>query len=59
MPPNQRAEDIKRITLTIKDNLLKDMEIFCLDNGVDRLEFIRQSIAEKIQRETENKKTKK
>jgi metal-responsive CopG/Arc/MetJ family transcriptional regulator len=43
--PNKRADNIKRVTITIDDELLYLLEAECKRAGVNRLEVIREAIA--------------
>ncbi len=46
--PNQRAKNIDRVTVTLDKDLLKTLEEFCAKNGMNRLEFIRKAVNEKL-----------
>ena len=43
--PNKRADNIKRVTITIDDELLCLLEAECKRAGVNRLDVIREAIA--------------
>lgn len=43
--PGKRADNIKRVTITIDDELLRLLEAECKKAGVNRLEVIREAIA--------------
>ena len=45
MAPNKRAENIKRVTVTIDDELLRELEASCAAQGKNRLDVIREAIA--------------
>lgn len=53
MPPNKRADNIKRVTITIDDELLRDLEKSCGKLGKNRLEVIREAIAQYIKNKKE------
>lgn len=44
MPPNKRAENIKRITITIDEELLERIEAASEKAGINRLEYIRKAL---------------
>ena len=48
--PNKRADNIKRVTITIDDELLRELEAECKRAGNNRLEVIREAIAAYIQK---------
>lgn len=54
--PNKRAENINRVTVTLDRDLLKAIEDFCKKNGMNRLEFIRKAMDEKLNAEKEKNK---
>lgn len=54
--PNKRAENINRVTVTLDRDRLKAIEDFCKKNGMNRLEFIRKAMDEKLNAEKEKNK---
>jgi len=54
--PNKRAENINRVTVTLDKELLKEIEDFCRKHGINRLEFIRKAMDEKLSAEKEKNK---
>lgn len=57
--PNKRAENIKRVTVTIDDELLRLLEAECKKTGVNRLDVIREAIASHIKNKTNHSDTQK
>ena len=55
MAPNQRGANIKRVTLTLQDDMLAKLEEHCKGVQLERLEFIRAAIAEKLVRDQKTK----
>ena len=53
--PNKRADNIKRVTITIDDELLRQLEAECKRAGVNRLEVIREAIAMHVRKNKDNK----
>lgn len=45
MAPNKRADNIKRVTVTLDDELLRELEAACAKQNKNRLEVIREAIA--------------
>ena len=48
--PNKRADNIKRVTITLDDELLRQLEAECKRAGVNRLEIIREAIATRVKK---------
>lgn len=42
--PNKRADNIKRVTITIDEEMLRALEDQCKSGSQNRLEFIREAI---------------
>ena len=57
--PNKRADNIKRVTITIDDELLRSLEAECKRAGNNRLEVIREAIAAYIKKKQLNNVTEK
>lgn len=57
--PNKRADNIKRVTITIDDELLRLLEVECKKAGVNRLDVIREAIASHIKNKTNQSDTQK
>ncbi len=53
--PNKRADNIKRVTITIDDELLRQLEAECRRAGLNRLEVIREAIATHVKKKRDNK----
>lgn len=53
--PNKRADNIKRVTITIDDELLRQLEAECKRSGLNRLEVIREAIATRVKKQTTKK----
>ena len=53
--PNKRADNIKRVTITLDDELLRQLEAECKRAGVNRLEIIREAIATRVKKNSEKK----
>lgn len=53
--PNKRADNIKRVTITIDDELLRQLEAECKRAGLNRLEVIREAIATRVKKQTTKK----
>lgn len=47
---NKRADNIKRVTITLDDELLRQLEAECKRAGVNRLEIIREAIATRVKK---------
>lgn len=56
--PNKRADNIKRVTITIDDELLRQLEAECKRSGANRLEVIREAIATHVKKQKEKSKPK-
>lgn len=54
--PNKRADNIKRVTITIDDELLRQLEAECKRSGANRLEVIREAIAAHVKKQKEQSK---
>lgn len=54
--PNKRADNIKRVTITIDDELLRQLEAECKRSGANRLEIIREAIATHVKKQKEQSK---
>ena len=54
--PNKRADNIKRVTITIDDELLRQLEAECKRSGANRLEIIREAIATHVKKQKEKSK---
>lgn len=53
--PNKRADNIKRVTITLDDELLRQLEAECKRAGVNRLEIIREAIATHVKMNRDKK----
>lgn len=56
--PNKRADNIKRVTVTLDDELLRALEAECSVGNRNRLELIREAIAAYLAKKNTPKETK-
>lgn len=56
--PNKRADNIKRVTVTLDDELLRALEAECSVGNRNRLELIREAIAAYLAKKNTPKPTK-
>lgn len=54
---NQRAKNVKRVTLTLPDKLLKAIEEDSKKSGQNRLDYIRQVLQSKVETDIETQNT--
>lgn len=54
---NQRAKNVRRITITLPDDLLEALKVESEKVGKNRLEVVRETLAEYLQQK-QQKKTK-
>lgn len=58
--PNQRAKNVRRVTLTLDDELLRELEEECRRQGVDnRLEYIRAVLRDSVASDAKSEEKKK
>lgn len=57
--PGKRADNIKRVTITIDDELLRLLEAESKKSGMNRLEVIREAIAGHIKNKNKQSDTQK
>lgn len=55
---NQRAKNVKRVTLTLPDELLRSIEAESKKSGKNRLDLIREALQSKIGNNTDKKSSK-
>lgn len=53
---NKRADNIRRVTITLDADLLKELEAACEKSGQNRLEVIREAIAAQLARNAKTPK---
>jgi len=54
--PNKRADNIKRVTVTLDDELLRSLEAECAQDNKNRLELIREAIADYLAQKGDSQK---